>query len=989
MRTPDDMPRRRENKPSSARSVTRRRVLIGIAVGALLVFLLSLRGLAGLYTDYLWFDSLGQSGVWRGLVGARLVLAALFIFLFFAIAWVNLYVADRLAPPFRPAGPEDELLERYHELVAGRMHWVRTGVAAFLALIAGAGAGGEWSSWLLFTNGGDFGIQDPEFSQDVGFYVFKLPFLTFVVNWLFASVLIVLIVTAVAHYLNGGIRVQTAGQRVTPQVKAHLSVLLAALALIRAVDYYLQRFELTASGGGVVDGATYRDVNAQIPALNLLVLISLAGATLFIVNIFRRGWTLPIVAVAVWGFVAVVAGGIYPAYVQRFQVDPNESAREAPYIERNIEATRFALGVDDVQRERFAPNTRDTDSVNLAAYEPTLRNVRLWDPSDRISGRTFNEQQSIRAYYDISDVDVDRYTLDGEMTGVGLGLRTIDYGRVPIGGWEGRHLAYTHGYGPVLAPSGATERREPDFVIQDVPESITAEGLSVPQPRIYFGEDMGSYIMTGTGRDEIDYEDEEEGVVAIPYEGADGVEAGSLFRRLAFALRFGDYNPLISSFMSGDTKVHYNRDISDRIAELAPFLHADADPYPVLLDNRIVWVQDLYTTTDRFPYGQRANTDDLSSESGLRHGFNYVRNSVKATVDAYDGTVRFYVMDDEDPIIDAWRSAFPDLFTEGSEMPAELEPHLRYPEDLFRLQTTAWQRYHLRDVDAFYNQTNAWSVARDPGTAGADQATPVTDPSGEIIQVRDARIPPYYQLLQLPGGEELEFTLSRPFVPFSEDDQRQQLTGFMAARMDPGEYGELVVYEMPSGDLPQGPGIAASNIRSNEFVSREETLRSESGSTVLYGNLLMLPLGESLLYVQPFYVESEELQRPRLEQVILAFGEDVVMEETFQEALEALFGEQVETAEDPATVEGEDGDEPPDAEGEGEGEPEGEPEEPDEPSAADGSAARLVQEIIDLKQEADAALEDGDLGTYQERVNEIEARAEDLQQLLEGEDAAA
>ncbi len=982
MRAPDDLPRRQRRASRGNRGRT---VLI-VAVVAVFVLLTSLRGIARFYTDYLWFDSLDQSGVWRGVLGAKVVLAVLFIVAFFVMCWVSLLIADRIAPPYRLSGPEDELLERYHELVAERTGWVRGIVAGVLALIAGSGVSAEWNSWILFTNGGDFGVTDQQFGQDVGFYVFKLPFLSFVVDWLFASLLIVLIVTTVAHYLNGGIRVQPPSPRVSPQVKAHLSVLLAALALVKAADYWLQRFELTGSSRGVVDGATYTDVNAQLPALNLLVLISLAAAVLFVANIFRRGWTLPALAVGLWVFVAVVAGGIYPQYVQSFQVRPNESAKERPYIERNIEATLDALNLREVSVQRFTPLTEPGD-VNLTGAEPTIRNIRLWDPAASLSGQTFEQLQRVRNYYSINDIDVDRYEIDGEMTQVNIGARTINTDGVPGDSWESAHLAYTHGYGVVLAPSNASQGTEPEFLVGDVPPLIDPRleqsGFAMDQPGIYFGEDLEGYVVVGTNRDEIDFQDEDS-TQETTYEGEDGVPANSLVRRMAFALRFGDLNPLISDFMTDESKVIFQRDVVSRVRTLAPFLDADADPYPVVVDGRVTWMVDLYTTTSRYPYAQQADTDQLTPGSGLNHDLNYVRNSVKATVDAYDGTVTLYVIDEDDPIIAAYQDAFPDLFTPGDDMPDALREHVRYPEDLFRIQTAAYGRYHLDDPDAFFTQEDAWRVARDPGTAGADPTTQVTDEAGQATgEQRAARISPYYQLLQLPEGEggggispEAEMVMMRPFVPFSDDDQSQLLTAFMAARMDGDNYGELMVYEMSSRDLPDGPGIAAATIGADETVSELENLLGRGGSEVRYGNMLLVPINDALLYVQPFYVVAEDQSRqlPRLERVIVAFQDEVVIENTLAEALTAMFGETAVTQEQP-------GDQPTEpSEGDaGAGEPSG---------TAQEQAAALLDEANTLFDEADAALAEGDLGTYQDTNQEAQALVDEAIGLLQGDESA-
>jgi uncharacterized membrane protein (UPF0182 family) len=975
MRAPDDLPRRAPRRKNGRRG----RTLLIVGVIAAFVLLTSLRGIAGFYTDYLWFDSLDQTGVWRGILGAKLSLALIFMVGFFLLAWTNLLIADRIAPPYRMAGPEDELLERYHDIVDDRMGWLRIIICVLLAIIAGSGVSSEWNSWILFTNGGNFGIEDPQFHNDIGFYVFRLPFLSFVVDWLFASLLIVIIVTAVAHYLNGGIRVQPPSPRVTPQVKAHLSVLLAVLALVKTADYWLQRFELTTSTRGIVDGASYTDVKAQLPALNLLVLISLCAATLFVVNIFRRGWTLPAVAVGLWMFVAVVAGGIYPQYVQRFRVQPNESARERPYIERNIEATRAALGLSGVTTQRFVPQT-DAADVQLAGAEPTVRNIRLWDPAARLSGQTFEQLQRIRNFYNINDVDVDRYTIGGQPTQVNIGVRTINPDGVPGDSWEAAHLAYTHGYGVVMAPSNAAEGNEPEFVLGEIPQA-EAEGLTLDKAGIYFGENLDGYIVVDTNRDEIDFQNEDGDTEFTTYDGADGVQANSVVRRVAFALRFGDLNPLISDFMTDNSRVVYVRDVVDRVTKLAPFLQADNDPYPVLVDGRVQWVVDLYTTTSRYPYAQMADTDQVASSSGLNHRFNYVRNSVKATVDAYDGTVTFYVMDKDDPIINAYRDAFPDLFSDDA-LPDELAAHLRYPEDLFRIQTSAYGRYHLDDPDEFFNQNDAWRVARDPGTAGADPSTQVTNEQGQVTGAQAPRIAPYYQLLQLPNesgqvSRAAEMVLMRPFVPFSEDDRSQKLTAFMAARMDPGNYGKLVVYQLPSNALPDGPGLAAAAIRADENVARDQTELGQRGSQVLYGNLLLVPVDNALLYVQPFYVMSEDETRqlPQLEKVIVNYGETVVIEDTLQQALVALFGERVATQERP----GAEPEQPP---------PEAQPP-PEQGGTANDEAARLLAQADRLFDQADAALREGDFATFGQRLDQARELVAQANELLTGSPASS
>lgn len=935
----------------------------------LFLLLTSLRGIASFYTDYLWFDSLGKSDVFTGVLGAKVALAAIFTATFFVILWVNLFLADRMAPPFRPNGPDEEFLERYHEMVNGRTGWVRGGVAALLAVIAGAGVSSEWNSWLLFTHGGKFGIKDPQFHTDIGFYVFKLPFLSFVSGWLFASLLIVLIVTAIAHYLNGGIRVSSVGQRVTPQVKAHLSVLLGVLALVKAAGYWLQRYELTASTRGYVDGAGYTDVKAQLPAIYLLLLISVASFLLFIVNIWRRGWTLPVLGVSLWALVAVVAGAIYPQFVQRIQVTPNEPQKERPYIERNIEATRAAMNLvpdESVSNVPFDLNT-DKSKIDLVANEASVRNIRIWDPSKDVLGQTFPQLQRNRDYYRVNDVDIDRYQINGEATQVVLSIRDLNSANVPQKSWAGEHLVYTHGYGAIVAPANAKDPGgEPVFVSRDVPYQTEEPALQLTEPAVYFGEELSGYAVVGTKQKEIEYRSED-GTVYKAYAGKDGVKTDGLVKRAAFALRFGAPNLLISRQLTSESRVLYIRDIRERVKTLAPFLDFDADPYPVILDGRIQWVLDAYTTTSRYPYAQRANTEQLTPGSGLDHGFNYVRNSVKATVDAYDGTVKLYVMPGDDPIIDAYRDAFPKLFTSFDEMPQGLRDHMRYPEDLFRVQTNMWGDYHIGDPLEFYGGDDRWDVARDPGTTGAGTATRTTDAAGATVSTRSPRIEPYYLFTKLPGEDHPAFVLMRPFVPVSSRDDNQVLTAFMVGQSDGEDYGKLKVYVMPSDRLPKGPALVQGEIQRNDEVSREETLLAGPGSTVLYGSLTAIPIDNGLLYVRPFYVTSTEQRLPGLQKVIVYFEGDVAIRDTLQEALTAVFGTSPNTRE----------------EGFGGTEAGGGTEVPPTPTGTvSEQVVQLLQDADALFQQADEALAAKDLAKYQDLTNQARAKTSEAERLL-------
>jgi hypothetical protein len=965
MRPPEDMPRRRSRAPRASG-----RGRAWLVIGAVVAFFLitSMRGIAGFYTDYLWYDSLGRSEVWRGVLGAKVALAAIFTVAFFVVMWLNLVIADRLAPPFRPAGPEDEVIERYHELIGGRVGIVRSSIAGLLALIAGAGVSSEWNSWLLFTHARDFGVEDQQFGMDIGFYVFRLPFLSFLVGWLFAALLIVLIVTAVAHYLNGGIRMSAQHNRVTPQVKAHLSVLLGLLALVKAVGYWLQRYELTTSSRGFVDGAGYTDVNAQQPAIELLLLIMVAAFALFIINIWRRGWALPIIGVGLWAVVAVLAGAIYPQFVQRVQVEPNEPEKEREYIGRNIAATTAAMGLEDIEVTPFDLET-DAEAIDLAANAETIENIRIWDPAPGILGSTFQQLQAVRDYYRINNVDVDRYELGGDRTQVVLSVRDLNSDDLPRNTWAARHLTYTHGYGAIVAPANEKEPSgEPAFVAEDIPYRFEAEELELTQPAVYFGERLDGYVVVGSKQRELSFEDEEE-TRYTSYEGEDGVPLDNIVKKAAFALRFGDVNPLISNQLTSRSKVLYIRDIRERVSALAPFLDLDADPYPVIYDGRVVWVVDAYTTTDRYPYGQRVDTGQLADDSDLDHTFNYIRNSVKVVVDAYDGTVDFYVMPVDDPIIEAYRDAFPDMFKDLDEMPEDLRAHLRYPEDLFRLQTTAWARYHVRDAESFYQGNDYWDVARDPGTGLATRggttssSTTSTTTEGAAPSSRRGRIEPYYLFTKLPGATEPEFVLLRPFVPVRANDDSQLMTAFMVAKSDGDEYGKLQVFTMPRNDLPNGPALVQGEIQSEEEVSRQESLLGEAGSRVSYGSLAAIPIDNGLVWVRPFYVTSTQTDLPSLRFVIVNFEGNVAIRETLSEALTAVFEQDL--PEDPGG--------------------QGEPEEPSEPEGTiEEQIDRLVEEALDLFAEADEALAERDLTTYAEKTAEAREVLERIERLLAG-----
>ncbi|QXC60472.1 UPF0182 family protein [Aquihabitans sp. G128] len=995
MRPQPDLPRRPSRRDRRARRgprfAGRGRAILGGALVFLFVLLISLRGIASFYTDYLWFQSLDLTSVWRTVLGAKLSLTIIGAVVFFALCWGNLTIAERLAPAFRPSNGEDDLIERYHEIVGRRAGTVRLGLASFLALVVGVSLGGSWNEWILFNNRVDFGQKDATFHTDVGFYVFQLPFLTTVASWLFSGLILVLIVTLMAHVVNGGIRFHTNLDRVTPQVKAHVSVLLGALALVQGGRYWLDRYQLTFSTRGTVDGATYTDHNVQMRVIYLLIAISVFAFGLFIANIWRRGWVLPAMGVGLWLFVAVLAGGIVPAFVQRFRVEPAESSMEAPYIRQNIDATRKSYGLDDVQLKDFAFKG-DLDAKGLADNLGTLSNVRLWDPS--IMRDSYERQQQRRAFYEINDVDVDRYMIDGELTQVMFAARDLATAGVQQSSWEAKHLAYTHGYGVVGATANTkTSSGDPDLIAKNIPVETADGGPVVKQPGIYFGENKSGYVITNTDRPEIDYQDATTKFKA--YAGKDGIRlgsgAGGLVKRAAFALRFGDINPLVSGNIRPESKVLIERDVTARVKSVAPFLAYDADPYLVLLDGKVKYVLDAYTTTRNYPNAQRADTGGLAEGSGLRgRSFNYARNSVKAVVDAYDGTVDLYVVDTKDPIIKAYQKAFPDLFTPVSKAPQELRDHFRYPEDLFTVQTQMWAKYHVKDADTFYNGNDEWQVPRDPGvtTVKNSQATTV-GPDGQPLSPND-RYKSQYQLMKLPGEDQESFVILRPYAAASNGNStssQNQMTSFFVASSDPDNYGELRTYVMPTSRLPDGPNLAADGIQSDDVVAGLRRDLCQGKSVCDLPTPVIIPVDNSLLYVQSFFVAGTDVGAPKLENVIVSYqsGDDtrIAVASTFREALVKIFGadDVPEGIEDTKVVGS--------SAGNGDG--------IDDPVETDGSTttttttpkgstsgtisaqeAALIDKIVAAFDAADDAARSGDQVLYAQKIKEADGYADDL-----------
>ncbi len=907
----------------------RRWFVVGAVV---LVLLISISSVVRFYTDLLWFHELHLARVFWKIIWTRLGIGVVGGVAAGLVVYLNLEVARRAAPRYRFVTPGEDLTEQYRSAFRPYARIANLLMAAVVAFFTGLSTSAAWQRYLLWKNAVPFGIHAPKpFGHDVSFYVFSLPFQRAILSWLFGVLVVSLLLAAIAHLFNGSIQPEQNRIRVSTLVKAHLSVLFGLIALLKAWSYYLDIFELVYSPRGVVTGASYTDVHAQRPALQLLIIIAVVAALIFFVNVVRfRGWVLPAAALGIWLFTSIVLGGIFPAAVQRFQVKPNESRRERLYIERNIKATRDGFGLNRIEVQNFSP--KETISGAVAQQNAgTIRNVRVWDPTVLLP--TYQRLQSIRSYYDFRDVDIDRYPVNGQRTQVMLSGREVDPSKLDPGSrnWVNTTLTYTHGYGLVANPANSvSDNGLPNFLVQGLPPKGPKE-LTVKQPGIYYGEDLavGSYAVTRTKQKEIDYPTGEQRVVTTNYQGRGGIPLSNMMRKLAFAIRYGDTDLLISNLIDAKSRVMMRRNLIERVATAAPFLQLDGDPYIVAADGKLFWIIDAYTTTDRYPYSQRI---DLSTTNPNLFGVaNYMRNSVKVVVNAYSGDTKFYVIDPTDPLIATYQKAFPQLFTAKSKMPATLVAHLRYPEDLFKVQASQYRAYHILDPQRLYSREDVWDVANGPA---AGQST------GTI------EMEPYYIEMRLPGSDSEEFVLMLPFTPKGKPN----LNGWLAARMDPGHYGEMIAFSFPRGATIEGPENISARINQDSQISQQFTLWNTSGSKVIHGNILVIPIGQTLVFVQPIYLGAEESARalPELQKVVTVVGNRIGFESTFQDSLNAVMKGQGPVIEEP-----------------GQGGP---------TEAPSTNVDDLLSQAVQHFNAADAALKNGDLAGYQ-RENEAGRKA--------------
>lgn len=857
----------------------RRKIFIltlGIALGIAILL-----GIAStFYTEVLWFREMHYSKVFWTVAWTRLALGGVFGAVFAILVLANLWIARKITNPARLFTVPDPIFERYRATLQPYTKWLVILGALVFGLFAGSSASLRWRDYLLFKHAATFGTTDPVFHKDIGFFAFKLPFHQFLLGWGLSTLVVVTLISAAAHYFMGGIRPQARGERVAPEVRAHLSVLLGLIVLLKAWGYRLGEYNLSFSPRGVVHGASYADVHAQLPALNLLIVIAIVCAALFLINVRFKNWILPVGGIGLLALTSIIGGGIYPAAIQKFRVKPNERQLENPYIQRNIDATRVAFGLDKVTTIGYsglAPLTAATISAN----KDTVANIRLWRPDVLLN--SYTNLQRIKQYYNFHDVDVDRYDFDSGKRQVMLAAREISPNDVSAEArtWLNTHLFYTHGYGVVASRvDRVSGQGTPDFILQNIPPQVSEGGPKITQPQVYFGEvEEYPFAIVHSKQKELDYPTGDQGYKDTQYDGSGGITLSNLVRRLAFAWRFRDVNLLISSAVTNDSKIFFRRVVSDRVQRVAPFIKLDQDPYIAIANGRLVWIIDGYTTSNGYPYSQRVSLVTLTNGK-LTGGANYIRNSVKFVIDAKNGNVDGYVWDENDPVLKAWLNVFPGIFKPKSAMPAEVREHVRYPEDLFRLQTAVYANYHQSKADTFYQKEDAWVVGNDPTFCLNLEGGCPTGTSNPPVD-------PYYVLMALPKEKQESFVLVRPFTPGGAS--RQNMTGYMVARADPDRYGELITYSFPRSDLIYGPELAEGAINQDPDVSQLVTLWNQQHSKVIYGNLIIVPMGNSLLYVQPLYLQGSGSKIPQLKKVIVFSGNRVEMGDTLDDALDRLF----------------------------------------------------------------------------------------------------
>ena len=829
--------------------------------------------LVHLVTESWWFESVGLATVfWQRTIWQVAIWLGTFI-IYSGFLGFNYWLALRLTGDRAFRFLESSEFELYTSKIAN----YTVAVVIFITALSVANLSATaWELFPKFVNASEFGILDPIYQQDLGFYIFRLPLLDNLENWWLTLLVATLVLAVVVYVLKGILRfdwqwksfvIEQEWQKlITKPIKVHLSLLLAAIALDVAIDFWLERYELLYSSQGVVWGADYTDTHSRLFAFWVMTFASILLGIWLIAATWSNSLRRPIYGIGAYALILVVVNGTYPELQQRFVVEPNELIKETPYIRHNIEFTRQAYDLAKIETQNYQlAASANVDTSVLAENKATIENVRLWDYRPLLS--TYRQLQEIRFYYKFNDVDVDRYILNGDYRQVMLSPREFDYSQVPSSAktWVNQRLKYTHGYGLVMNPvNEVTADGLPVLFIKNIPP-VSQTDLTIQEPVIYYGELTNDYIYTGMDTFEFDYPRGDENAFT-KYDGLGGVPINSWWRRLAYAYEQGNLKVLISSYFTPDSRIHYYRQIAERVKHIAPFLKYDNDPYMVVIDGRLKWIIDAYTTSDRYPYAE-AVAHEQRTELIKNKNINYVRNPVKVVVDAKDGTIQFYVVDENEPILATYRKSFPKLFQSADTIPPEIQAHFRYPQDLFEIQAKMYLSYHVRDPQVFYNREDDWRFAT------------------ELYQGQQEQVEPDYLIMKLPGETLEEFVLILPFTPINRDN----MIAWMAARSDGDNYGKLSIYEFPKQELIYGPFQIEARIDQDPEIAEQITLWSQRGSRVIRGDILVIPIEGSILYVQPLYLSAAKGELPELTRVIVAYDKKIVMTSSLEQSLAAVF----------------------------------------------------------------------------------------------------
>jgi uncharacterized membrane protein (UPF0182 family) len=918
-------------------------LLVVVIVLAIVVIILA-PAAAGLYTEFLWFQSVGQLAVFTTSLTGQVTLFAIGAGTFLALAMLNLLIARSVARRLSDVQMSREGVLTYIARIQARstdrlITFGALGLALVVSLFLGLAASAQWLLFARFIRQTSFGIADPLFGLDVSYFVFSLPLYRFVQGWLIAAIVLVTGLTGMYYaFRTYGLNVQAADLASLAKsrgVRVHLSSLVAAIALLLAIGYRFDSFDLDYAYRGVVHGAGYADRFAELPALTILGGIAVLTAVALVVNAFRRGFAFAGLAIAVWIFAAIVVGGIYPALVQQLQVKPSELAAEKPFLASNIQMTRRAFNLDSIDSQLF-PGDPEPKAGVVERNPGTFSSLRLWDHRPLLS--TYNQIQTIRLYYDFNDIDVDRYYIDNQYRQVMLSARELAPSKLPgqAQTWLVQHLQFTHGYGAAMSPvNEVTPEGLPQLLVKDIPPTGS---IPITRPEIYYGETNDSYVVVDTSADEFDYAQGNQNITTR-YAGNSGVLLDSGLKKTAFALSLGDPNLLLTSYIQPSSRILYHRSITDRLNRVAPFLEQDSDPYLVVSNGQLYWIQDAYTVSDAFPYS-----------TPYQNGFNYIRNSVKAVTNAYDGSIHLYVSDPSDPIIQTYEKIFPSLFEPMSAMPADLRQHVRYPEGIFLVQADMLRAYHMQDPEVFYNREDLWDLPQEVGPDGNQE------------------MQPYYVIMRLPGQDQEEFLLMLPFTPSGKTN----MVAWLAAESDGANYGKMVVFDYPKDTVVFGPQQVEARIDQDTQISQLLSLWNQQGSRVIRGNLLVLPIENSTLYFEPLYLQANQSQIPELKRVILATQNRLVMGTSLADGLSLLFGPGQTTTSTGGTVVSPAAETAPTATPTPSAAPAG-------GSVPAGDVAALAQSAESHYEQAQAALKNGDWTTYGQQ---LQAMDDDLKRLV-------